>query len=240
MGYEVCYKYYERVDGEYKKDELKEFKRKVGDPFEDVPLEKLSFAITAQLARRDIWIVDVEVFELSKKKVAFKETKGGIVLKNKKFLFDSFSGGFKVENEEETQSVEESTEIELNEEIKNIQPHNITTKTQSKQRRAIDVLVYSPEPQQLIEAKRKNLKLTIDKKYEVFQKKTSPTGLGDLCLIIDDAGKEQFVSDMYFVPANINLFGDKELGFSDNQKDDISLSWGNASLDSNMPNIRRR
>ena len=238
MGYEVCYHYYEKIDGDYKKDELKSFKRKIGDPFDDTPLEKVSAAIVAQFARRDVWIVDVEVYELSKKKISFKETKGGIVLKNKKFLFDSVQDSCVTEIEMPSGDIVVSSEIADADSTKN--QVNLA-KQASTNRRVIDNLVFSPEPQQLVEAKRKNLKLTIDKKYEVYQKKPSPNGLGDLCLIIDDDGKEQFVTDMYFIPASINLFGDKELGFSANQqKESSNLLWGDASLDSNMPNLRKR
>jgi len=248
MGYEVCYKYHEKVDGEYKKDDLKSFKRKIGDPFDDTPLEKVSAAIIAQFARRDIWIVDVEVFELTKKKVAFKETKGGIVLKNKKFLFDSIQGSFEVEDlkEEENncqdQNSDQNGTKNCNNSNVNIVPsiQNVNVSAPAK-RRVIDNLVFSPEPQQLLQVKSKNLKLTIDKKYEVYQKKSSPSGLGDLCLIIDDEGKEQFVSDLYFIPATINLFADKELGFSENQeqKENNKLLWGDASSEVNMPKLRR-
>lgn len=238
MGYEVCYKYHEKIDGEYKKDDLKSFKRKIGDPFDDTPLEKVSAAIIAQFARRDIWIVDVEVFELTKKKIAFKETKGGIVLKNKKFLFDSIQGTFEVEDvKEDYLPIEEFVQSKAPE----LPSSNTINVAPAAKRRVIDNLVYSPEPQQLIEAKRKNLKLTVDKKYEVYQKKPSPNGLGDLCLIVDDSGKEQFVSDLYFIPASINLFADKELGFSENQqqKENNKLLWGDASLETNMPKLRR-
>jgi hypothetical protein len=101
-------------------------------------------------------------------------------------------------------------------------------------------VIFSPEVHQLVEIKKKNLKLTPDNKYQVFQKKSSPTGVGELYLILDDNNKEQFVSDIYFIPASINLFGDKELGFSDNsQKSGANLLWGDATVDS-MPNIRRR
>ena len=86
MGFECCYYYHEKVDGDYNKEETKTFKKKVGDPFDDVPLEKLAASIMAQMARRDIWIVNVEIFELSKKPVNFKESKGGIVIKTKSFL----------------------------------------------------------------------------------------------------------------------------------------------------------
>jgi hypothetical protein len=55
-------------------------------------------------------------------------------------------------------------------------------------------------------------------------------------------GREQLVSDKYFVPGNINLIADKELGFSEsqNKRDGGNLLWGSASIDSNMPDIRRR
>ena len=88
MGFECLYHYHERVEGDYNREEKKTFKKKVGDPFEEVSLEKLAGAVMAQLARRDVWIVDVEVYELSKKAISFKEAKGGIILKNKKFLFE--------------------------------------------------------------------------------------------------------------------------------------------------------
>ena len=88
MGFECCYYYHEKVDGDYNREETKTFRKKVGDPFDEVPLEKLAASIIAQMARRDIWIVNVEIFELSKKQVSFKESKGGIVIKNKKFSFD--------------------------------------------------------------------------------------------------------------------------------------------------------
>ena len=87
MGYEVVYFFHPRdEEGNYQKNETKELKKKVGDAFEDVPLEKLASVVMSQLARRDIWVFDVKIQELVKKEISFKETKGGIVIKNKKFL----------------------------------------------------------------------------------------------------------------------------------------------------------
>ena len=58
----------------------------------------------------------------------------------------------------------------------------------------------------------------------------------------DDTGREQLVSDKYFVPANVNLFADRELGFSQNQqqRDGGKLLWGGAQQEPDMPDIRRR
>ena len=72
MGFEVCYSFHDRINGEYNKEEVKTFKKKVGDPFDEISLEKLASSIISQLARRDIWIIALDVYELSKKKVAFK------------------------------------------------------------------------------------------------------------------------------------------------------------------------
>jgi hypothetical protein len=50
------------------------------------------------------------------------------------------------------------------------------------------------------------------------------------------------VSDVYFVPANINLIADRELGFSETkeEKDGGNLYWGNAARDPGMPDLRRK
>lgn len=91
MGFEVVYRYHEELDdGGYNKEEVKEMSRKIGDPFEDISLETLAQKIMAQMARRDIWVLpDVDIYELKKQKVNFKQCKGGVVIKNKKFLLDS-------------------------------------------------------------------------------------------------------------------------------------------------------
>lgn len=240
MGFEVCYFYHEKLDGEYNKEELKEFKKKVGDPFEETSLDKLAAAIMAQLARRDIWITNVDVYELSKKKISFKESKNGLVLKNKKFLFDSIGGSITAIEEEVID--DDSKQFAVEESTKTIYPHEqMSVQKEQRPKRVIDNVIFSPEVHQFAEIKKKNLRLTPDNKYQVFQKKPSPTGVGELYLILDDNNKEQLVSDIYFIPASINLFGDKELGFSDNnsQKSGANLLWGDATVDS-MPNIRRR
>lgn len=252
MGFECCYHYHERVDGEYNKEETKILRKKVGDALEDVPLEKLAGAIMAQLARRDIWITDVEVFEISKKSVNFKEAKGGIVLKNKKFLFDS--GGttsfVTVEEIEPLPQLEQHPNSQIQYQPQQFSqqqsqhlsaaahPHNLAT----KQKKAVDYVLFTPEPQQLHEAKRKNLRLTVNTKYAVLEKKMTPTGVGEIYVVLDDLGREQSVSDAYFVPANINLVADRELNFSETttQREGGNLYWGGASGDQNMPDIRRR
>src|SRR5262249_49089411 len=86
---EVIFKYHDRLEsGDYDKEVVKEMKRRVGSDFDDVPLEKCASAIISQLARRDVWVVGTEVYEYKRAKVNVRETKGGIVLRNKKFVLD--------------------------------------------------------------------------------------------------------------------------------------------------------
>jgi hypothetical protein len=91
MGFEIVYKYHPKTEKGYDTSEVEDLKKELGKPFEDVPLEKVAAAIMLDMARRDIWIVKVEVTELVKKKVEFRESDGGIVLKNKKFSLDSLA-----------------------------------------------------------------------------------------------------------------------------------------------------
>ena len=92
MGYEIKYKFHPRKEegSGYNTDLTEEKLVKVGKPFDDTPLEKVAAAIMSQMARRDIWVVDVEVAELVRKQIAFKECKDGkgIVLKGKKYSFN--------------------------------------------------------------------------------------------------------------------------------------------------------
>jgi len=228
MGFEVTYKYHERKDGVYIKEELKSLKKKVGDPFEEVPLEKLAGAVMAQLARRDIFVVDVDIAELSRKQVSFKETNGGVVIKNRKFLFDQASNLI----------VQQVVEVPENSgSIPN--QHQVQTSTTGDLGRPIDVVIFSPELPQMTEIKKKGLRLTPDKKYPVYGREQ--IGMMTVLKIIDDVGRQQNVSDVYFVPGNIKLMADRELGFSETQKerDGGKLNWAGAIDDSAMPDIRR-
>lgn len=241
--FEITFTYHERdEDGKYDINNSKEFTKKITNKKDEdgIPLESVAKLIIFQLSKRNIWVTGVQIFEYVKKEISFRETNNGIVIKNKKF---NFADNIIVSEEEEetvappTKMVEENNNhVNIQEQVSNVglHPHE-----QGRQRRPIDWMLFSPELPHLPEIKQKGYKLTIDKKYPVFEKKTS--GLGELFVITDDTGREQLVSDKYFVPGNIQLFADKELGFSENQqkRDGGNLYWGGANIDSNMPDIRR-
>lgn len=240
MGYEVIYSYHEKIDGNYNKEEIKTIKKKVGDPFEDVSLERLATSVMGQLARRDVFVVGVEIFELSKKTVSFRETDNGVVIKNKKFTFDQ-AVGFTVQEvcENKSECSNESTNI-VNEN-KVIHPHEqlaIQKQSSARTKKPIDTVVYSPELPMIHEVAKRGYKLTIDKKYYVYAKTSSLQG--DIYTIIDDSNKEIKIGEKYFIAPTSGLIGDNELNFSETQKDRDGgkLFWGNANSD-NVPIIRR-
>lgn len=244
MGFEVQYLYHERTDGGYNKEETKKLKKRIGDPFEEVPLEKLAAAIMTQYARRDIWVVGVEVFELSKREISFREAKNGIVIKNKKFLWGENSNIVVEEMEHAAPTPTQYPHELLDQHVSvagqampqtNMQPHN------QGQLRAVKYMTFAPELQMMPEVKQKGLRFTPDKKYPIFQIQPHPTGIGEVFKMVDDTGREQLVSDKYFVPEPI-LFADKELRFSENQqqRDGGKLYWGNAHQEPEMPALRRR
>lgn len=101
MGYEITFVYHEKnEDGKPDMENSSTFTKSVGKRNEEVPLEKVGAIILGQMARRDVYISNVHIFEYVKREVSFKETKAGIVIKNKKFNFDQLSGELKTENEE--------------------------------------------------------------------------------------------------------------------------------------------
>ena len=226
MGYEIiCYYKKRKKAEEESSDEMLSFKKRIGDPYEETPIEKLATAIMMQLARRDIWVDDVEIYEISKKKISFKETKSGIVIKNKKFIFnDDFEINMKEENEDPIAfppREDQNLESELS--VQKFHP----LPQQNVVKRAIRKLMYAPEPQQHIELLQKGVKLTPDRAYDIIGIKKSPNGINDIYTINDDKNREQLVLDIFFVPHT-------ELS---QQKGSDGLSWGGV-INDNIPSIR--
>lgn len=249
MGYECLFYFHERLEeGGYNKEETKTFKKKVGEPFEDIPLEKLAGAVMAQLSRRDIWITNVEVYEYSKKAITFRETTGGIILKNRKFLVDQ-GANVMAQDIVEAPSAPEQPQIHPHQLIQApghqqngqgqhssppFYPHN------GNQLRPIRWVTFSPELPLLAEVKQRGLRFTVDKKYPVFKEQQHPTGIGLALTTLDDNGREQLISDKYFIPAEINLYADREIGFSEDvtKREGGKLRWDGMVDDPGMPKLR--
>lgn len=213
MGYEICYMYHERLpDGKYNVEEKKELKKKVGSALEEVPLEQLAAVVMSQLARRDIWVVDVELFEIAKKKISFKESTdgSGVIIKNKKFGLDRTGSNLITTDVEDISS-------------NGLQPHELVNKPRpqimvaknnelaphnNNLNRIITWMAFDPGPRLAETAK---MKFTIGKRYPIYQMDPHPKLLAQqLYTTVDDTGAKKTIDDDFFVPV-IKLVGDGEI-----------------------------
>jgi hypothetical protein len=254
MGYEVTYNYYEKLKDsfDYDRENLKNFRKVYGKATEDYPLEKLYQALMQQLARRDIFIVDWEIFEFVRKKVASRITKSDLVIKNRKFSMKNII----LENLEESDLEHCETQSQNCVVPAIAAPVMQSVPVQAPIHKPVNVASVATKPVNLVTTKSERIikyvqflpgrmsrpvgKFTIEKTYPVFRESLSSTGIGMTLEIADDAGNRVSVSDEHFVPAQQSLLGDEEAKFSQTSNsfvDDKKLGWGGVVKDS-MPSVR--
>lgn len=251
MGYSVLYRYYERLpNGDYNREELKEMKRKVGDPIDDTTLEDLASKVLAQMARRDIWVQDVEIFEYEKKKITFKETPGGIVLKNKKFTLDTISHGLESKDITPVQQVTPANiPAHLNpgapmparkqQQAPTSNGEGIPVPPELEGQVPIRVEIYDPEPD-MIKAGMVKGKFTPGKRYPIFSEAKDPREatfgkeLPILYITIDDLGRRMPVPSVAFRPQGGGL-----IGGSFSKDGPNGLIWDNDASQQDVVDIRR-
>lgn len=246
MAFEVVFKYYEKKESDYDKSKLCEFKKTIGTLEIDFPLEKLASIILGQMARRDILVFDVEIYEFTKKRVSFKENKNGIVIKNKKFNLGLDSIVVSEESSEnclleDKSLVEKACNISVQQ--SNIVPVTmpipssnfqapISNKKPLKDLKPIKTMIFSPSDLKYL--KGKPWRFTPNKKYNIYKEKMAPNGVGMIFYAIDDTNREVEVPDEFFISDTINLLNED----SEVLKEDI-LNWsGSKGFD--MPNLRGR
>lgn len=238
MGYELIFHYKESTDkpGMYS-EEVKNKTYKVGKVTEDINLDVVAGKIMSQLARRNILIVDVEIYEYAKKKLNYRETVDGIVIKNKKFSFDS--GAIAT-----TEDFAEDQDFKpLPSPSKDLADQSCPLANSNKnlaniaRKRAIRHEIYEPEPLAEFKAKQKGLKFTSGKKYPIY----SESSIGSMVVYktTDDTGKEVDVSSEYFIAVGAGISEQDDapnyVG-AEQQKDEINL-WGRYEQ-VDMPDIR--
>ena len=234
MGFEVVYRFLEKnEEGDYNKDDVKEMSRKIGEPFEDVSLETLAQKIMAQMARRDIYVLpDVEIYELKKQKVSFRETKGGVIIKNKKFLLDNENNSIICQDMPETPvpALPVQQLVQHTPQNGTMAPHNtlvLHNQQQGLGRRPIKIVVLDDSgwTQDMhgnkvpvgVAIKNAGLQFRANQRYPVMQEMDDPRDkrvdkFGQptldrkkVYLMLDDNKREVTVSQDYFVPADIKL-----------------------------------
>lgn len=249
MGFEITYYYKQSSDipGEYV-DEILTKTSKIGKYDEDVSLEVLAGKIMAQLARRNILIVDIEIFEYTKKKISYKENENGILIKNKKFSFDS--GAVITSESEDDDEIAKILEDEvLLDKIKKIikpessdeieKPKVNLCQKNKTDKKAIRLEIYDPELMTKAKVEQKGYKFTVGKKYPIFLEKSLGAGLLNY-LTKDDSDREVEVSSECFVvpPAGLS-FNDDEPQYHGATSCEVDL-WKNTKTEDMMPDIRRR
>ena len=252
MAYEVIFKYYEKLGiCEYDKTKELEFKKTLGSLQEEYPLEKLASAILGQMARRDILVYDVEIFEFTKKKISFKENKNSISIKNKKFNL----GTDNIVVSEETESANllsnnNHSSVECN---KTEKPQIVETKVVVQKPQNNPVQASPPQPKSMIGDRKpikrvifspgdlkylngKPWRFSLNKEYYVYRERFAENGIGMLYLMLDDRNREFEVQDEFFVPSQANLIGE-----DDNNSFNVNndrLNWQGSMGSNDMPKLR--
>jgi hypothetical protein len=224
MGFEITYKFYEKAEKGYNVEEEKEFKAKVGEPFDEIALEQLAGSIMAQFARRDIMVFDAEVYELAKKQISFKESDGGIILKNKKYRFDKGTQlhcETVVENLPSIAMPHEAAEQlptlagemrDISYAEKSTSPPALKVPRKLAGMTPIRYEIYNPERYLINEARIRGLQFTIGARYPIYQERP----LGDTpahgysYVTADDKGNREVLHASHFQPEGGGLIGDFE------------------------------
>ncbi len=262
MSYEILLKYHEEgpEKGQYDREEVKEKVIKVGKPFEDIPLEEVASRIIAQLARRNILVIDVEIYEYYKKKINYSETDDGIKIKGRKFSFD---GTVKFDaQEEEPDTQEQLLELlKINPAVldllKSSSP-NAPTKLQQvlgnsgskpiTSNTPIRFEVFDPvegavPPPGTLGGLGKGWKFTKGRQYPILQEKPAGTNPlhGLLYTTTDDAGIQRQLSDRYFIvpPRLDGDFVEDAAQYVGATGPEPTLSFGDV-VKTNMPDLRRK
>ena len=230
--FEVTYLYHAKDEnGKYNTEETKVLTKKVGQAYEEVSYDQLASVIIGQLARRDIWIVDVKIYEYTKKEITFKEaTDGsGIVIKNKKYVLNG--------SVEALPTVIDLVEPNVGTALAPVQPinpkpQNLANIVQSK---PIMFVTFEPNIQDEIEVKKH--KLTKGKRYAVYNMVETKVGMTSIqkYTIKDDLNRDIKIDEKYFTVVGKGLYGDKELGFSTPVDGGPKLSYSDAYISDSRP-----
>ena len=249
MGFEVLYKYHEKKESGigYNMKEQLEMKKRVGKSYDDTSYQKLAVAIMGQLARRDIMVVDVDIVEFVKKEINFREAKNGIVIKNKKYLFNDTDTELEEVDEE---YCDPNVNYALANQKKEVVPQNVDPQPapntnvvpkpppvnvqQNKKLKPLRYEFFEPHPDLMADLKKRNLKFTVGQKYPIYEEKQDMRGImfGMLYSTVDDEGNKQILTDKLFT-FRATLEGGSQ--FINNN--DIPLDYGK-TIPSDVPVLR--
>ena len=230
MGYEAIFHYHPAKEtGGYDYDVREKFTKKIGK-MDDVPIEKINSLVMKQLARRDIMVFDVEIYEFVRRKVQFKITKTGVSIKNKKVEWDGNDDSMEVESIDDL--IEAPVFKMVNQETVNA-PMTLPPKTQPL---PIRFEYFTADKIVLSGLNRSGKFFTYNKRYPIFEERVSPrqaaitnqyTPYGNSGIepieyrTVDDTGKECWTVSLYFEMENSAY--DPNEGIQSNPADQVVL-----------------
>lgn len=250
MGFELIFSYQEEIEKGKYDEEVKTKQIKVGSPYDEVPLELAASKIFAQLARRNILVTDVKVYELTKKQVSYKEVDDGFLIKNRKFKFDD--GPSVVSSEEDTESPRDKlatilaenplllqqlskiTEPNKEQYIPSVNLVNVPQPDVKQFGRPIKEEIFDPPKELLIEAQKRGIAFTVGKKYKIYSEKVAPGGV--IYVALDDNNQKRSINSIHF-NCPIKLDGPFEDQIVPSGQEP-NLDWGGAANSYNVPDIR--
>lgn len=251
MGYEVNYQFYNKIENsfDYDRENPQTLKKTYGKWNDDFALDKLAASIMQQMARRDIFVFDLEIYEFQKKKISFKQNKSDLIIKNKKFTNKGdVSDVFDQETEDTTQLDKchppEYDTCNVNVPRPSPPP---TALINLADQRNFGKNIAQPQSERVIKKvsfmpskmSRPVGNFTIEKIYPVYRETFASNGVGLMLETVDDLGRRVKVPDEHFVPAQQTLVGGEEINFGSNGKglSDDGLNWNGAIKDS-VPKLR--
>lgn len=204
--FEIVFSYYEKNESGYDTSNKLEMKKILGKK-KEVSLEEVASYILGQLSRRDIFIFDTQPFEYARRPLTFKETNGGILLKNKKFSLGNTNNLTSVDVEEE-----------LGEEEKTVVRKKANSVPAKNNIVSLREEVFGLD----IDGDFKISGLTKGKKYKIV----SETKLGDY-VVVNDRNMEQKVSSVYFGSPTQGIVFDGEVYIPpDNEINSAKIIYG--------------
>jgi len=241
--FEVEFKYYkQKEDLDYNKDEPLVFRNKFGKIDEDYPKEKLAKYILTQLARRDIFIYDVDVYEFTKKKVNFKLGKNGFSIAGSKFNNSDLAEDCNLENDVPAEPQEiphapgpHSPKPPIQQPQQNKFVNLANRINDTKTRKIMRKVAFVP-PLRMDKTKFP-YKFTLNKVYPVYSERYVTNGVGMYITTVDDNDNVLEVIDEYFVPANAALEFENEMDAGKRGNNDL-LNWQGDRSTGPMINLR--
>ena len=255
MGYEVNYQFYNKIENsfDYDRENPQSLKKTYGKWNDDFPLDKLAASIMQQMARRDIFVFDLEIYEFQKKKISFKQNKSDLIIKNKKFsnkgdvsdVFDEENINLPLENKCHPPEYDTcNVNVPRPSPSPTVPP---TALVNLADRMNLGKNIAQPQSERIIKkvsfmpSKMANPigNFTIEKIYPVYRETFTSNGIGLVLETVDDLGRRVKVPDEHFVPAQQSLVGGDEINFGSNGKglSDDGLNWNGAIKDS-VPKLR--